>query len=130
LRENARAPVAELARRLEISRTTVQSRLERLERRGIVAGYTLKPSQADLGLIRCHVMIAAHPRAAGAVEAALRRMEAARTVYSVAGPFDLIALLATPTVGDMDAALDAIGALEGVERTTSAIILSTKISRE
>lgn len=129
LRENARAPVADLARRLASTRTTVQSRIQRLERRGIVAGYTLKPSQAEEGAIRAHIMIAAAPRATGAIEAALRRMEAIRTVYSVSGPFDLIALAATPKVADMDAAIDEIGRIEGVERTTTSIILSTRVSR-
>ena len=38
LRENARAPVAELARGLGLSRTTIQSRLLRLERSGVIAG--------------------------------------------------------------------------------------------
>ena len=38
LRENARASTAELARRLDLSRTTVQSRIERLERRRVIAG--------------------------------------------------------------------------------------------
>ena len=42
LRDNARAPVAELARALGLSRTTVQSRLARLERSGIIAGYAVK----------------------------------------------------------------------------------------
>ena len=32
LRDDARAPTAELARKLKLSRTTVQSRIERLER--------------------------------------------------------------------------------------------------
>ncbi len=129
LRENARAPVADLARRLAASRTTVQSRIQRLERRGVVAGYTLKHSQAEEGAIRAHIMIAAAPRAAGAIEAALRRIAAIRTLYSVSGPFDLIALATTPTVAEMDAAIDAIGHVEGVERTTTSIILSTRISR-
>src|SRR3546814_19574606 len=40
LRENARAPTAEIARRLQLSRTTVQSRTQRLERPGVIAGYT------------------------------------------------------------------------------------------
>ena len=39
LAENARMPVAELARRLDLSRTTVQARLERLEGQGVIAGY-------------------------------------------------------------------------------------------
>jgi len=42
LRENARAPAALLARRLGLSRTTVQSRIERLERGGVITGYTLR----------------------------------------------------------------------------------------
>src|ERR1700690_2269443 len=42
LREDARAPAAALARTLGLSRTTVQSRLERLERQGVVAGYTVR----------------------------------------------------------------------------------------
>ena len=37
LRENARTATAELARNLGLSRTTVQSRIERLERDGVVA---------------------------------------------------------------------------------------------
>jgi len=38
-------------------------------------------------------------------------------------------VLAAETVCDMDAAIDRIGALEGVERTESAIVLSTRIDR-
>ncbi|MGO9756089.1 MAG: winged helix-turn-helix transcriptional regulator, partial [Roseiarcus sp.] len=46
LRENARASVASLARRLGVPRTTVQSRIERLERRGVIAGYTVRTSES------------------------------------------------------------------------------------
>ena len=41
----------------------------------------------------------------------------------------LIAIGAVPSVGDMDLLTDRIGALEGVERTTSSIVLSTKFER-
>ena len=44
LRANARASTAELARQLGVSRTTVQSRIERLEQRGIIAGYGVRLS--------------------------------------------------------------------------------------
>jgi hypothetical protein len=41
----------------------------------------------------------------------------------------MIALAGTPDVGAMDAVIDRIGALAGVERTTSSIVLSTKLDR-
>ena len=130
LRENARASTAELARRLELSRTTVQSRIERLERRRVIAGYTVAVAdEVEAGLVRAHVLITLAPRASGVIEAALRKIAQVRVLHSVSGPFDLIAIVAAASIGELDALIDRIGRLEGVERTTSAIVLSTRIER-
>ena len=130
LRENARAAVAELARGLGLSRTTVQSRLERLERTGVITGYTVRLSDAqERGQIHAYVMLTVAPKRAASVVAAIRKLPAVRLLASVSGPFDLIAEAITPTVADMDALIDALGDLEGVERTTSSIVLSTKVDR-
>ena len=52
LRENARASTAQIARRLGLSRTTVQSRIERLEREGVISGYTVRVHEEyELSLI-------------------------------------------------------------------------------
>jgi DNA-binding Lrp family transcriptional regulator len=130
LRENARAPTAELARRLKLSRTTVQSRIERLERQGTIAGYTVRVSdEAERGHIRAHIMITVLPRQMAAVARALHAMPQVRALHSVSGPFDMVALAVVPSIGEMDALTDRIGAIEGVERTTSSIILSAKFER-
>lgn len=130
LRENARSATAELARRLGLSRTTVQSRIERLERARVIAGYTVKVAdEIEAALVRAHVMITMAPKQAGAIEAALRKIVAVRSLHSVSGPFDLLAVVAAPSIGELDELIDRIGALEGVERTTSAIVLSTRIER-
>jgi len=42
LSENARMPTAMLARKLGLSRTTVQAKIERLERDGVIAGYGVR----------------------------------------------------------------------------------------
>ena len=63
------------------------------------------------------------------IEAALRRLPEVRTLHSVSGPFDLLAIVAAASIGELDAVIDRIGLLEGVERTTSAIVLSTRIER-
>lgn len=130
LRNEGRASVADIGRALDLSRTTVQSRMERLERSGRIAGYTVRLSDAhEAGQIHAYVMIAVAPKKAAGVVAALRRLPAVRRLRSVSGPFDLIAEAATASAGEMDGLIDAVGALEGVERTTSSIVLSTKIER-
>lgn len=130
LRENARASTAEIARRLKLSRTTVQSRIERLERQGVIAGYTVRvDDEAERGWIRAHIMITVLPKQAPAVVKALHAMAEVRTLHSVSGPFDLVALGVVPSVAEMDQLTDRIGAIDGVERTTSSIILSAKFER-
>lgn len=130
LRENARTSTAELARKLRLSRTTVQSRIERLERNHVVAGYTIQvPDEMEASLVRTFVLITLAPKRGGTIEAALRRIPEVRTLHSVSGPFDLLAIVAAESIGELDAVIDRIGLLDGVERTTSAIVLSTRIER-
>ena len=130
LRENARASTAELARKLNLSRTTVQSRIERLQRQRVIAGYTITvPDELEESLVRAHVLITAVPKQSAAIEVALRKIPEVRVLHSVSGPFDLIAIVAAASIGELDALIDRIGGLDGVERTTSAIVLSTRIQR-
>ncbi|NTF06834.1 Lrp/AsnC family transcriptional regulator [Agrobacterium rubi] len=130
LADNARMPVAELARKLGLSRTTVQARIERLEADGVISGYGIKLSDAYLsGLVRAHVLITIAPKALAGVTAALAAIKEVTTLHSVSGSFDLIAILTAPSIADLDRLIDGIGALDGVERTLSSVILSTRISR-
>jgi DNA-binding Lrp family transcriptional regulator len=130
LRDDARASTAELARKLGLSRTTVQSRMERLQRQRVIAGYTVVvPDELEADLVRAHVLITLAPKRSGAIELALRRIAEVRVLHSVSGPFDLIAIVAAASIGELDALIDRIGGLDGVERTTSAIVLSTRIQR-
>lgn len=130
LRENGRASTALLARLVGRSRTSVQSRIERLEKQGIIIGYGVRLApELGIGAVRAHVMIKVGPKEARAVTAALREISQVRLLHSVSGEVDLIAVAAAASVAEMDQVIDRIGALDGVERTTSSIILSTKFER-
>ena len=130
LRENARASAAEIARRLKLSRTTVQSRIQRLERLGVIAGYTVRVGDDfEREQVRALIMITVYPKQMPAVVEALRQMPEVRSLQSVSGVWDLAAVALVPTIGDMDALTDRIGALDGVERTTSSLVLSSKFDR-
>ncbi|HEY9066125.1 MAG TPA: Lrp/AsnC family transcriptional regulator [Burkholderiaceae bacterium] len=130
LRDDARASTTELARKLKLSRTTVQSRMERLLRQRVIAGFTISvPDELEADLVRAHVLITLAPKRSAAIETALRRIAEVRVLHSVSGPFDLIAIVAAASIVELDALIDRIGQLDGVERTTSAIVLSTRIQR-
>ncbi len=130
LRENARASTAELARRLGVSRSTVQSRIERLESRGVITGYGVRLApDYEKGLVRAHVLLTVTPKQSDKVVRDLRARTAVRALHSISGSFDMIVVVESPSISDLDALLDDIGAMDGVERTLSSIILSTRIER-
>ena len=130
LRENARIGHAEAARRLNLSRTTVQARVDSLERRGVIVGYTVRlADEVSRRVVKAYVSIVVAPKTAAAVTRALQRMPELRALHSVSGPSDMLAVVEADDVPLLDAALDRIGAMEGVERTQSSIVLSTKFER-
>ncbi|GAB1407028.1 Lrp/AsnC family transcriptional regulator [Thermomonas brevis] len=130
LRENARASTADIARKLGLSRTTVQNRIARLEQQGVIRGYTVRvDDELERDRIRAHILITLRPKQMNAVVKSLQAMHEVRVLYSISGGHDLIALAVTGSVGEMDVLTDRIGAIDGVERTNSSIILSTKFER-
>ncbi len=74
-------------------------------------------------------MIKVVPKETRAVTAALREIPQVRLLHSVSGEVDMIAVAVAASVAEMDQVIDRIGALDGVERTNSSIILSTKFER-
>lgn len=129
LTENARAPVADLARRTGLARTTVQSRIDRLLDRGMIAGFTLRPGAALRAPIRATVLISIAPRSAPAVLARLCSMPEVESVHTTSGRVDMIVALGADSTEALDRTLDRIGAVEGVKGSESLIHLSTKIDR-
>ncbi len=131
LRANARTPVSELARRLGVSRTTAQARLEKLERNGTIEGYSLRLSDRyRREQVRALVMIKSPPADRARIEDFLRPRPELRALYSISGVYDFAAVVSAKSVEDLDRIIDAIGNIDGVVDTMSSVILSTRIGRE
>ena len=130
LRADARESVSSLARKLDLARSTVQERIARLERTHIIAGYTIRSGE-DFAerQIAAHVMISVDPKMASSVTADLKKMPEVRSLAAISGTFDMMAELAAETTAKIDAVLDAIGRLKGVQKTMSSIVLSVKFER-
>lgn len=130
LQENARFSTAALARRLGVARSTVQGRLERLERSGVIRGYGVRLSPAALARqVEAHVMISIEPAQQVAIERRLKAIRGLTALYTVSGNFDLVAMLGAETTEALDAALDEIRGCPGVRATQSAVLLSRRHPR-
>lgn len=130
LRSDAREPVASLARKLKLARSTVQERIARLEKSGVIAGYTVRAGDAFAERqILAHVMISVDPKQAASLTVDLKKMPEVRSLAAVSGAYDMMAEVAAETTAKIDAVLDAIGHLKGVQKTMSSIVLSVKFER-
>jgi DNA-binding Lrp family transcriptional regulator len=130
LQADARESTANLARKLGVARTTVVARLGRLERDGVVVGYTVRLRQdvTDKGL-QAIVGITVRPRAGRDVVRQLSRMPELRQLSTVSGEFDFVAQIRADSAARLDALLDEIGDVEGVLKTTTSVVLARKIDR-
>ncbi len=130
LAADARMSLSTLARRLKVARSTVQTRLERLETSGMIAGYTVKLGEAAKeGRLRATVLVAIEPRAQAGILIRLKGIPEVEKVYTTSGRFDLLLQIAAPNTRSLDEVLDQIGAMTGTKSSESMIHLSTRIDR-
>jgi len=130
LQADARTSTADMARQLGEARTTVLARLARLERSGVIVGYTVRLGQDEAGRgVEAYVGITTAPKAAALVTQRLAALPELRQLCSVSGEADYLALLRADSTARLDVLLDEIGAIEGVLKTTTSVVLARRIDR-
>ena len=130
LRQNARASVTDLARDMNLSRTTVQQRLNRLEEQGVITGYTVRLSpRAEANAIQAHVMVKSDSQNSRQLTDSLSKIPQVETVLSVSGRYDYIVILRVADTQQLDDVLDQIWEVEGITGTESSVVLSTRLDR-
>jgi DNA-binding Lrp family transcriptional regulator len=126
LRENARTPVAALAKKLRVARGTVQNRIARLERDGTILGYTvrLRP-QVEEQNIRALMTVAVEGNRTEAVIRSLRGDPAVGALHTTNGRWDIVAELRAENLEAFDRVLARIRLVEGISNTETSLLLST-----
>lgn len=130
LMDDARLPVATIARHLDIARTTAIARIANLEARGVIAGYGVRLNQLPgQSQVCAYVGLAVEPTKAALLLKALEKMAQVETLCAVSGPVDYMLTLRCESTAELDRVLDQIGAIDGVRQTSTSIILSKRIDR-
>src|ERR1700680_5045159 len=118
LRDNARLPVASLAKSLQVARGTVQNRLAKLERDGTIAGYTIRlRPKVDEQRIVALMTIAVEGNRLDSVLRPLRGAPSIVTLYTTNGRWDLVAEIRADSLQSFDQVLGRIRRGEGISGT-------------
>ena len=126
LRQDARAPVAALAKKLGVSRGTVTNRIRRLEDDGVITGYTvqLRPdAQGDR--IAAWMSIAVEGNQTRAVIATLLGEPGVAALHDTNGRWDLLAELRAANLGELAEVLERVRLIKGIGTTETSIHLQT-----
>jgi|SRR5579883_295070 len=126
LRHDARMPVSALAKAAGVSRGTIQNRLDRLERDGVILGYTVRlRAPAEERPVRAFMTVAVEGNRTDEVLRALRGDPAVRALHTTNGRWDIVAELETPSLEEVDRVLGRIRQIEGISSTETSLLLST-----
>jgi DNA-binding Lrp family transcriptional regulator len=126
LREDARASIASLAKKLRVARGTIQNRLARLEREGTIVGYTvrLKPHAEERG-IRAVMTVAVEGNRTQSVLRSLRADPAVAALHTTNGRWDFVVELRVDDLQEFDRTISRISLLEGVSSSETSLLLTT-----
>lgn len=126
LRHDARTSISDIAIELGISRATVRSHIEQLQKRKVIIGYTVVLSADALEQpVRGIMMIEIKEHNADRVIKALGGFAEISTIHTTNGRFDLIVELATATLPEFDAVLHRIRLVPGITATETHLLLAT-----
>lgn len=129
LNADARLTQVALAARVGLSRSAVQERLKRLERSGVILGYTLRMDLEKKPGVRAYLLVKGrgpkHERAVKLIEA----MPEVRVADSVSGGTDLVLQLGGECLEDITRVRDTVANLPWVASTETLLVMSSRFDR-
>lgn len=125
LAENARMTVKDIAKRVSLTSPAVSERIRRMERSGVIKGYTVVLND-DLGPMEVHAIISIYvqPQDRPALDAELRSEKAVRACFQVTGTMSHMIKVACSSIQELNS---LILRLQKLGQTNTQIILSAMI---
>ncbi|MCJ8313087.1 MAG: Lrp/AsnC family transcriptional regulator [Saccharospirillaceae bacterium] len=125
LKANSRTPIIELAKQLAVSRSTVQNRIETLQRRGIIKKFTIEFDQDyERKLLKAQMLVNLTAGVSRQVIKQLQQYPQITSIMSVSGVYDLIVELTVEASSQLDQLVDDIRETKGIEKTVTCVVLS------
>ena len=120
--------MAELSKALGVPASTINDRIKRLGRRGIIAGFQARLSSEALGLNLLAFMLVGwtNPKVEPAFLKKIKASPAVLECHHITGAWNYLLKVRVATTRDLEKFLaETVKAVEGVERTETIITLSS-----
>jgi len=125
LEEDGRMALSALARRVRRSRSAIQERVQRLERSGHIAGYTIR--RGGQAGVRAYLLVSGSAAAHERMVATLKSFPEVRVCDSVSGTVDIVLQLQAQDIASVERVCKAVGAVPGVERSITLFVMDERL---
>jgi Lrp/AsnC family leucine-responsive transcriptional regulator len=128
LLNNGRVTYAELGRQVGLSASAAHERVGKLESTGVITGYhaVVDPRAIGLGVT---ALVGIHPTETAVddeIAQSLGELPEVESCYAVAGDEAFVVKVRVPTVDDLEHTLGRLRRIDGVGRTRTTVVLSTR----
>jgi Lrp/AsnC family transcriptional regulator, regulator for asnA, asnC and gidA len=124
LQNDSRRSFVEIADQIGLSESAVRRRIKNLTDRGVIKKFTVEMSTPNK--TSAITLISVNSTAdTNLVSAKLRELTGVETIYEITGQYDIAAIVAAPTISEINQCIDNVRKTDGVADTNTVIILRT-----
>ncbi len=126
LQKDARVSFKKIAKKAGVSEAAIFLRVRKLQEEGIISGFTAIVSPEKVGKsLTAFVLIRGEPQKLPEILAALSKIDGICELHDVTGNYYAIAKIRTGNREELTKILDAIGSIQGIISTETAIVLKS-----
>lgn len=128
---DCKLPLAKIGERVGLSAPSIVERVRKLESEGFITGYHAHLDARRLGMdITAFIGVSVvHPRSISFFETQLSQLPDVLECHHVTGGYTLLLKVKTHDTQSLERLIQALRSIEGVERTETSVVLSTKVER-
>jgi Lrp/AsnC family transcriptional regulator, leucine-responsive regulatory protein len=131
LQVDCKTPLAKIGEKVGLSAPSVVERVRKLESEGFITGYHAHLDARRLGVdITAFIGVSiGHPKGIATFEQQLPRLPDVLECHHVTGGYTLLLKVKTRDTAALEGLIRSLRSIEGVERTETSVVLSTKVER-
>jgi Lrp/AsnC family leucine-responsive transcriptional regulator len=127
---DCKIPLAQVGKRVGLSAPSVMERLRKLEDAGFIRGYVALLDSRRVGLdVTAFIGVSVSSAGIATVEEQLPSFPEVLECHHVTGSYTLLLKAATANTASLERLISRLRFIEGVVRTETLIVLSTKLER-